>query len=474
MPKLNAFSKTLLCLLVLLSLFIIQLPLAVQAATNIPGFDCYRDSQSITLRLQELAIQHPNLVQLEPIGESFEERALQMLRIGKAQPEFEKPRLILISGLRANSFAPVEINLRFVEGLLENYGTDPTTTWILDYHDIYSLVVANPDGRLLAEGQATAQEPITWENNANTSYCEVKSVGVGLNFNFPYAWSAGNPDPCSPNYSGLSAASEPETQAIVNFLNASSLDTNPALLLQLDSFNNLVLTPFRYDELAPNPLQLELNTLANKLAYGTQANPLPGVGEYNLDMHGTLVDFAYGELQIPALAFNMGTTESGGHATVCWYFNDYLLQPTLNALKRAAIASFSAYELPFGPETVVEEIDYLSKQLRVDGFSDDFTFFKDESVAFSSVLKLNWSVDLPPWHPQAVVRQVPALVQDPTFGFLSTFSLSLFYQDLPAGHHIFYLQAWDTAVGDSPSRPGLVSSIYIDVPDIKYVPLIFK
>ena len=41
-----------------------------------------------------------------------------------------KPRRVLVSGLRANAFAPLELSLRFAEGLLANYGKSAEDSWI--------------------------------------------------------------------------------------------------------------------------------------------------------------------------------------------------------------------------------------------------------------------------------------------------------------------------------------------------------
>jgi len=471
-------SKLLLFFFILILFFLTVFP--SQANTNkinstIPGFDCYRDSLTINQRLIEIKNTYPSLVQVSEIGTSFEQRAIKLVKINNENGELNKPRLILISGLRGNSFAPVEINLLFLESLLQNYEQDATATFLLNFTEIYSVVIANPDGRLRAEAQARAGETIDWENNTNPTYCESFDNGVRLNLNFPYQWSPGNADSCSPAFSGPSAASEPETQALVAFLSQLANDSNSSLILHLDSYQNKILTPYLYDPLAPNPYAEELFMLANKLAYETEAVPVVGNGDNDFESHGTLLDYAYGELELPVLSFRMGTQQSGGHTPACWYFNDHLKQASLQALTRAALASFDPYQLAYGPETVLEAQTPDLGHLDMQGFSDDYSFYKEYVTDYSSVDRLTWSLDFPPDHPQALIRVVDSLEPLPDLPFRSTFQLTVPYSLLENRRHLLCFQAWDTASQTSESRPGLYSCHFIEKnSDFSFFPLLFK
>ncbi|MGI6259698.1 MAG: M14 family zinc carboxypeptidase [Anaerolineaceae bacterium] len=470
-------SKLLSFVLILTLFFLTVTPSQAETANinlTIPGFNCYRGSQTIDQRLIELKNTYPIFVQLSEIGNSIEGRPIKLIKITNDNEEINKPRLILISGLRGNSFAPVEINLLFLESLLQNYEQDATATFLLNFIEIYSVVIANPDGRLRAEAQARAGETIDWENNANPNYCASFDNGVRLNLNFSYQWSSGNTDPCSPDYPGLSAASEPETQALVAFLSQLANDSNPSLLLHLDSYQNKILIPYLYDNSVPNPHAEELFMLANKLTYETEAIPVVGNGDNNFESHGTLLDYAYGELELPALSFRMGTQQSGGHTPACWYFNDYLKQATLQALTRAALASFDPYQLAYGPETVLEAQTPELGHIDLRGFSDDYSFYKENITDYSSVNRLTWSLDFPPGHPQALVRVVDSMEPLPDIPFRSTFQLAMPYSEIENRRHLLCFQAWDTPTQTSESRPGLYSCHFIKESEFSFFPLLFK
>ena len=466
---------------IILVLFLSPFPdsRASQSSSTIPGFDCYRTSETIQQTVQILHSTYPNLVQLTNIGASFEGQPIQLIKLGNQTTQNDKPRLVLISGLRANSFAPVEINLQFIEDLVTTYGENPSSTWILDFTEVYAILLANPDGRLRAELQAEAGQEVTWQNNTNLSYCSSNPTGVRLNHNFPFEWTDGNPDPCSDNYHGPSAGSEPETQALKSFLESLADNPNPTLLLHLDSYENSIITPYQYDADIPNPHLQDLFILANKLAYDTSANPL-SANQSSFEIPGNLLDFAFWDLDIPGLTYKLGTFQSGEHSTACWYFTDYLLGQTKNALLRATHASPSAYALGYGPETEIAIIDSTPLSISFEGSSDDFSFYKYYVSNYSSVDKITWSIDFPPWHPLAEVNLVNDYKSDSELPFISRFSLTLPYDDLDPRKHILYVQAWDSAGLDSQSYPGFVSSIYIDFPHFSdsnifyYVPMIFK
>lgn len=460
---------------IILVLFLSPFPdsRASQSSSTIPGFDCYRTSETIQQTVQILHSTYPNLVQLTNIGASFEGQPIQLIKLGNQSTQNDKPRLVLISGLRANSFAPVEINLQFIENLLTTYGENPSSTWILDFTEVYAILLANPDGRLRAELQAEAGQQVTWQNNTNLSYCSSNPTGVRLNHNFPFEWSVGNPDPCSESFHGPSAGSEPETQALKSFLESLADNPNPTLLLHLDSYENSIITPYQYDEDIPNPHVQDLFILANKLAYDTWANPL-AANQSSFEIPGNLLDYAFWELDIPGLTYKLGTFQSGEHATACWYFTDYLLGQTKNALLRAAHASPSAYSLGHGPETEILTTNSSLLSISFEGHSNDFSFYKNFVSNYSSVEKMTWSADLPPWHPQAEIRMATDLIIDPEFPFMSSFSLTIPYTDLDPGKHLLFFQGWDSAEAGSQSKPGFVASTFIEVPNLQFIPLIRK
>ena len=122
-----------------------------QPQSTIPGFPCYRDSASISQSLQTLSSEYPGLAELSTIGYSTEDQPIQSLKISNQSIDTYKPRLVLLSGLRANTFAPVELNLRFAEQLLADYDEKTDSAWMVDHLETHLILLANPDGHARAE-----------------------------------------------------------------------------------------------------------------------------------------------------------------------------------------------------------------------------------------------------------------------------------------------------------------------------------
>ena len=165
---------------------------------------------------------------------------------------------------------------RFAEYLVNNYGTDPDATWFLDHQEVHLVLHANPDGRKHAE---TGQ---FWRKTTDTINCaDPNNWGIDLNRNYPYNWGCcggGSGQGCAETYRGPSPASEPETQAVRDYVIANLPDYGDpqqgpippdaaGMFLDIHSFSQLVLWPWGYtDQVPPNGIQMQ--TLGRKGAAG--------------------------------------------------------------------------------------------------------------------------------------------------------------------------------------------------------------
>ncbi|MDY0124641.1 MAG: M14 family zinc carboxypeptidase [Anaerolineaceae bacterium] len=441
-----------------------------QPQTAIPDFPCYRDSASISQSLQNLISEYPGLVQLSTIGNSWEGKPIQFLKITNQSIDTYKPRLILISGLRGNAFAPVELSVRFAEQLLANYDEKTDSAWMVDHFELHLILLSNPDGRAKAEDQALAGADITWQNNTNNA-CSNQDIGVRLNHNFPYDWLASETGPCDPAYSGSSAASEIETQAIMTYLENLANQPGPILLLHLDSYQNEILSPFLSNPTAENPHLNDLYTLAEKIAYNTLSVPIPQGDPGHQPSYGTLIDYAYGTLDIPSLAFSMGDEYAGGYTSFCWYFDEILVENNITALYRALNISADPYHQAYGPDIEIENVNHTISSITIQGSADDYSTWHDGADVYSEVKNVQFSIDLPPWHPDATLFPIIDLMRDSQSDWISQFTLDIDCSSISPGYHRIFFQAWDTEDNGNPSNPGLVSVVEIFIPYQQFLPI---
>ena len=143
----------------------------------------------------------------------------------KKQEGKEVPRMVWTGGIHAREYAPQEVGTKFIEWLLDNYGKDANATMMLD-HNQYHFIIHNPDGRKLAEQDRSARQ------RKNTNYVTAQcttgtngqlSSGVDLNRNYPFGWATGGAggsdgNICGETFRGTGPASEPETQAVMNYV----------------------------------------------------------------------------------------------------------------------------------------------------------------------------------------------------------------------------------------------------------------
>lgn len=264
----------------------------------------YRTYEQLTADLKRLADKYPNLIQLKSIGQSWEttqgraDRQLWTVRITGAGDASKRPAVSFTANLHARELAPVEMAMALIEKLAEGYDKDPEVKKLVDTRVIYIAPMLNPDGHHKAEmGQ-------NWRKNTH----EFKGgVGTDLNRNFPFKW--GGPgtsgDPSSDIHRGPSAASEPETQAIVKYLGSI-----PNLKIGMDyhAYSNLIMWSWGWTNDAPVD-SVMLSTIGKKLASFNKYKPMQACDLYLTS--GSIRDYSYGQLGVPYFTTEMGSQMDG-------------------------------------------------------------------------------------------------------------------------------------------------------------------
>ncbi|MCA1813959.1 MAG: hypothetical protein LC624_08405 [Halobacteriales archaeon] len=180
--------------------------LAVPVDTGL-GPEPYHTWPTLTADMAALAAAHPDLAKLSSIGKSAQGLDLWALEIANfGGLTGEEPIVYLDGTHHGNEPLGMELMWSIAVRLLNHYADDPAMKRIVDEDHIYIVPLVNPDGELRNQ-----------RKNLN---------GVDLNRNYPFHW--GEPgcdhDPGSATYCGPSAASEPEVQANVAFMDAIKPD----------------------------------------------------------------------------------------------------------------------------------------------------------------------------------------------------------------------------------------------------------
>ncbi len=109
----------------------------------------YFDYAALTRHLRGLAAAYPALAALTSLGQSFQGREIWRLTLTNAAtgPDADKPAYYIDGGIHAEEVATTSAALYAAWYLLENYGSDAESTWLLDHLTFYVIPRINPDGQ---------------------------------------------------------------------------------------------------------------------------------------------------------------------------------------------------------------------------------------------------------------------------------------------------------------------------------------
>jgi len=456
--------------------------------TGIPGYPCYRTVEETFTTAETIVAAYPHLADWIDIGDSWEKMAaggnpgydLMVLRLTNSAIAGPKPKLFVMSSVHAREYTPAELNTRFAEYLVDNYGTDPDVTWVLDYHEIHLLLQANPDGRKQAEAG------LSWRKNTNENYCSSTSNyrGADLNRNFEFQWGCcygSSPLPCELTYRGPAPASEPETQAVQDYVRAQYPDqrgdvltaaaplTATGIFLDVHSYSELVLWSWGFTG-DPSPNSTGLQTLGRKFAYFNGYEPEQAMTLYPTD--GTTDDFAYGELGLAAYTFELGTA----FFQSCTAFENTILPANMPALLYAAKAARAPYMTPSGPEALdvsVVPTGTLVLSAQISATIDDTRYSGSNGIEpTQAITAAEYYVDIPPWDEMATAHPMAAV--DGSFDApVEAVTAKLHVMGLSAGRHTLYVRGQD-----ADGNWGVVGATFVTVseslpwPYAVYLPLV--
>jgi carboxypeptidase T len=253
--------------------------------------------------LQTLHKQNSDITAMQSIGKTIEGRDIWAFHINTAEAALKsgtssKPGAIFMGNHHAREHVSAEIPLMLIQYLLKNRD-EAKVKAILDTRDIWIVPMVNPDG---AEFDISTGRYKWWRKNRRDN--KNGTFGVDLNRNYAYKWGTGGSDkePSSEVYMGTEPFSEPETQAIRDFVKAH---INTKILLSFHTFSELVLYPwgYTYDGVTKTKDAEVFKKMAKTMAAWNHYTPQQSSELYIAS--GDTTDWAYGELGIFAFTFEL-------------------------------------------------------------------------------------------------------------------------------------------------------------------------
>ena len=473
-------------------------------------FNGYRTTEEIYADLATLNNAYPSLSEIVVYGESYCKQEngcttpggdflagydLQAIRISNENItgtstisnsniiSGTKPIFFLMATIHAREITTSELAMRMAEWLLEGYGNDADATWLVDWHEIWIVPIANPDGHWLVElGMEYGSSPLYHRKNSNRSHgCTTwpsysfNHFGVDLNRNHSFEWggTSTSNNPCDPLFRGPHAASEPETIYLENLVTSlipdqrgpnigdAAPDDTTGLFITMHSYSELVLWPWAHTSNdAPN--HTGLKAIGDKLAAingYTSCNP----ADCLYAASGTSDDWAYGELGIPAFTFEVGKVFMPPYSDIDaeqWPDNG-------PALQYAAKLARNPYQLIQGPEVV--EVNTATSTMLSAGISTSHITVTAVFSHNNPIATATYALNTPFWATDTITHAITPI--DGSFDTgLETGTAVFDLSTLPAGRHLLYLRGQDDK-----GNWGVVTAVYLtNFPNKKYLPLISK
>ncbi|MFH1725646.1 MAG: M14 family metallopeptidase [Elusimicrobiota bacterium] len=261
--------------------------------------DIYHNYGETEAELKAIAAAAPDIASVFPIGKSVEGRSITAIRFHMPGIQAgDKPGILFTGTHHAREHLSTEVPLRLARWLAENRER-PEVRPLLETRDIYIVPLVNPDGSEFDIGTGRYQ----WQRK-NMRPNGNGSVGVDLNRNYGYGWggqgSSGYSN--SDTYRGPSAFSEPETQAVRDFVEAHP---NVTILLTYHSFSELILYPWGHmtEPISDGKALGAYQAMAAEMAKMTGYRPMQSSGLYVAS--GDTCDWAWGEKKIFCFTFEL-------------------------------------------------------------------------------------------------------------------------------------------------------------------------
>lgn len=381
---------------------------------------------------------------------------------GRTITQGTKPIFFLMANIHAREITTPELAMRMLSWLIDGYGTKADATWLVDWHEIWIVPTANPDGHWLVElGEQAPYNgaPFFQRKNANNDAdaddapdCpqwppgSFSQYGIDLNRNHSFGWGPPGSSvfPCDQTFRGPSAASEIEVAQLESLVRTLIADqrgealTDPAppdttgLFITLHSFSELVLWPWGHTT-TPAPNRTDLKAIGDKFAtYNNYLSCQPTICLYGAN--GASDDWAYGELGVPAFTFEVGTSFMPPLSEV-----DNVQWPDNGpAFQYAAKIARTPYLTVHGPDT-----RDMQTTAAADGTTITVTaVIADTNNGNQPIAGAEFSVDIPFWVPGTPTTSTAAIdgtfdeTEEAVMGVIDVSSLS-------AGRHILLMHGRD-------------------------------
>lgn len=262
--------------------------------------DQYKNPDEIADIVAATHAKYPDITEVKSIGKTLEGRDIMAIKISDNAKTDEKEPVVLVNAMHhAREVMTTEISTDMIDYLTSNYGTNAEVTNWVNNTEIWVIPMFNLDGN-----NKMWTEDSMWRKNTRDNF------GVDLNRNYPTGWNTCNGSSSytgAQDYRGTAPASEPETQAMMDFV----ASIKPVFNISYHSYSEIVIYPFGCRP-KRTPTDQAVETIGSEIA--KKIDYKPGTAWellYNAD--GGDIDWMYAEHQVIPFVIEVNSTMAGFH-----------------------------------------------------------------------------------------------------------------------------------------------------------------
>ncbi|KFB38858.1 AGAP001026-PA-like protein [Anopheles sinensis] len=195
-------------------------------------WDHYFHLETIYAWMDSLAEQYP-FVNVLSLGQSYEGRPIKGIKLSR---QSGNKAIFVEGGIHAREWISPATATYVLNQLISS--TDPAIIELSTAYDWFFFPIVNPDGYKFS----FVGDRLWRKNRKPYGLCR----GVDLNRNFDSNWGGigSSDDPCSYDFSGSAAFSEPEASALADFLRRSVKTERIRTYIALHSYSQLLMFPY--------------------------------------------------------------------------------------------------------------------------------------------------------------------------------------------------------------------------------------
>uniref|UniRef100_A0A6P4ETH6 Zinc carboxypeptidase n=1 Tax=Drosophila rhopaloa TaxID=1041015 RepID=A0A6P4ETH6_DRORH len=275
------------------------------------GWTKYNTLAEIYAWLDEILAAYPVITESFVLGQSFEGRTIRGIKISYKS---NNPGVFIESNIHAREWITSATATWLINEFLTS--TDELVRNLAESHDWYIVPVLNVDGFVY-----THEKDRMWRKTRQPSDIST-CIGVDPNRNYDSHWmenGGASSNPCAEDYGGPNPFSEPEIQAMADFV--SGIKDKINVLLAFHSYSQLLLSPYGHtsEEFPPN--FDDLMDVAQAFGDAVESLPYGTVYRYGSSAgilyaaSGATIDWAYNEQGVD-IAYTIEFRDTGRYGFI--------------------------------------------------------------------------------------------------------------------------------------------------------------